>query len=153
LSNFCVIGHANWRATNVVWVSEVKEQWKKQRKRLSNSLFQKIWKKNSKPLSSSCPIFYSFVVCLEWLKTWWMRQLKLYQTSLYSRCKGPMIKDFKLKILICFNSPITKHWTPLHQTSYIFSFLSGIKQFFVALKALGRGLQMFFQLQKQRNNS
>jgi len=27
-----------------------------------------------------------------------------------------MVKDFKLKILICFNSPITEHWTPLHRT-------------------------------------
>jgi hypothetical protein len=31
-----------------------------------------------------------------------------------------MIKDFKLKILICFDSPITKHETPLHQTPQIF---------------------------------
>jgi len=81
-------------------------------------LFQKFWKKNSRPLSSSCPIFYSFVVCLEWFETWCMRQLKLYQPSLYSRCKETMIKKFKLEI--CFNSPVTKHWTPLHQTSYIF---------------------------------
>ncbi len=31
-----------------------------------------------------------------------------------------MIKYFKLEIFMCFNSPITKHWTLLHQTSHIF---------------------------------
>ncbi len=121
MSNFCGIGLTNWRATNVVWVSKVKEQCKKQRKRPSNSLFQFFFKKNSRPLSSSCPIFYSFVVCLQWFETWCMHQLKLYQPSLYSRYKETMIKNFKLEILICLNSPVTKHWTPLHQTSYIFA--------------------------------
>ncbi len=30
-----------------------------------------------------------------------------------------MIKDCKLKILICFKSPLTKHWTRLHKTSHV----------------------------------
>jgi hypothetical protein len=29
-------------------------------------------------------------------------------------------KDFKLEILICSNSPITKHQAPLHQKPYNF---------------------------------
>ncbi len=41
-----------------------------------------------------------------------MRQPGLYKTSLYSRGKDGMIKNFELQILICFNSSITKHWTP-----------------------------------------
>jgi hypothetical protein len=35
-----------------------------------------------------------------------------------SRCND--LSNFKLEILMCFNSPIIKHWTPLHQTSHIF---------------------------------
>jgi hypothetical protein len=38
-----------------------------------------------------------------------MYQLGLYKTSLYSRGKNVMIKDYKLELLICFNSTITKH--------------------------------------------
>ncbi len=125
-------------------MSKVKEQCKKQRKRLSNSLLEFFFKKNSRPLSSSCPIFYSFVVCLQWFKTCWVHQLKLYQLSLYSRCKETMIKDFKLEILICFNSPITKHWTPLHQTSYIFPFLYGIEQFLQHWKRWAEGYKFSF---------
>jgi len=35
---------------------------------------------------------------------------------MYSGSKDATIQKFKLKILICFNSPITRHWTSLHQT-------------------------------------
>jgi hypothetical protein len=36
-------------------------------------------------------------------------QIKLYKTSLSSRGKNATIKDFKIEILIYFNSPFTKH--------------------------------------------
>jgi hypothetical protein len=48
LSNFSVIGRANWRATNVLWASEVNEQLRKHRKRMSDSLLQKFWKNSSR---------------------------------------------------------------------------------------------------------
>jgi hypothetical protein len=54
---------------------------------------------------------------------------------MYFRNKDAMIQGFKLEILICFNSPIIKHQTSI----------------FVALETLGEKLQMFFELQKQRN--
>jgi hypothetical protein len=38
------------------------------------------------------------------------------------RSKDAMIKDFKLKILICFNSPITGYRTPYHPISSLFLF-------------------------------
>jgi hypothetical protein len=50
---------------------------------------------------------------------------------LNSRGKDATIKDFKLKILIYFHSPITKHWNPLHQTpisSPIFYWIEQILQ-------------------------
>jgi len=64
-----------------------------------------------------------------------------------------MIKDFKLENIICFNSSIIKHspslsisqLTPL--TPHSCTELSN----FGALEALGGGLQMFFELQKQRS--
>jgi len=40
LGDFCVIGPSNLRATNVLWASEVKEQPRKYKKRMSHSLFQ-----------------------------------------------------------------------------------------------------------------
>jgi hypothetical protein len=63
----------------------------------------------------------SFLICFQWFKTYWVCQwLKLYKTSLYFRGQDAMMKYFKLEILMCFKSPITKHWTLLHQTSHIF---------------------------------
>jgi len=46
-----------------------------------------------------------------------VHQQGLYKISLYARGKDATVKDFKLEILICFNSPITEHWTPLYQIS------------------------------------
>jgi hypothetical protein len=68
------------------------------------------------------------------------RVLTFYSTSKYA-----LIKDFKLKILICFNSPIIKHWTPLHQTPHIFYVPLSNYAIFVMLEALGGGLQIFFK--------
>jgi hypothetical protein len=61
-------------------------------------------------------------------------------------------KTFKLKILICFNLPITEHWTPLHQTPHISSIPLSNRAIFMMLEVLSEGLQMFFELQMQRNN-
>jgi hypothetical protein len=73
---------------------------------IASSLFQFFWKNNSRLLFSSSTISSSFLLCFELFKTWWVRQLRLHKTSLCSKCKDAAIKDFKIKILICFNSPI-----------------------------------------------
>ncbi len=83
---------------NVLSASEVNKQHRKHRKRMSDSLLQFFWKNSSRPLSSSSSISSSFLVHFEWLKTWWVFQLWLYKTSLYSRGKYGSIKDFKLEI-------------------------------------------------------
>ncbi len=57
-----------------------------------------------------------------------------------------MIKNFKLKILICFNSPITKHWTPLHQTPHLFPLPLLNLPIFVAMEALGGGLNRLYNV-------
>jgi hypothetical protein len=131
LSNFCVIGYANCRATNVPWATKLTEQCKKREKRMSDSLLQFFWKNSSRLPASSSPISSSFLVHFEWLKTWWVCQLGLYKTSLYSRGKDAMIKNLKFKILICFNSPITKHSTTYtkHPISYLFFYW--IESFFL----------------------
>jgi len=73
----------------------------------------------------------------------WVCQLGLYKTSLYSRGKDAMIQDLKIKIQT-LNPSYTEH--PI--SSPILLLNSAI---FVALEALGEGLQMFFQ-HKKRNN-
>ncbi len=75
-----------------------------------------------------------------------LSQIGLYTTSFSSKGKDATIKDFKLEILIYFNSPIAKHWTPLHQTLPIFLLLSWNWTIFATLEALGEGLQLFFKL-------
>jgi hypothetical protein len=126
------------------------------KRRMSDDLSQNFEKISFKPLSNSSPIFSSFLVHFEWLKTCLGCQLRLYKTSLYSKGKDTMIQDFKFNITIyeLFNSPITEHQIPLHQTTlYCPPFLYWIKQFFlVTLEAIGGELQMFFEPQKQRNN-
>jgi hypothetical protein len=62
--------------------------------------------------------------------------------------KDGIIKDLKLKILICLNVPISKHWTPLHQTPHIFPIPLANWAIFAGLEVVGGGLQMFFQLKK-----
>jgi hypothetical protein len=123
LSNFCVIGHATWRATNVLWASEVnwRSNTENTRKGWVIVCFKNKILDSSRPLTSSNSITSSFLVHFEWFKTWWVHQLKLYKTSFYFKGKDAMIQDFKLTILICINSSIIEHWTCLHKTSYIFS--------------------------------
>jgi hypothetical protein len=113
--------------------------------------FNFFWKNGSWPLSVSSPISFSFFVPFKWFKTSRVHQPRLF----YSIGKDARIKDFKLEVLIRFNSPITKNWTLLHQTpSYLpHSYTESINfAVFAMLEVLGRGLQMFFELQKQRNN-
>ncbi len=114
------------------------------RKRMSDSC--------SRPVPSSCPISFSFLVCFEWFKTWWVRHLGLCKTSLYFKGKDATTEDFKLKILIFFYLWIIKCLTPLHQTSHIFLIPLPNWAIFMVLEVLDGRLQMFFELQKQRNN-
>jgi hypothetical protein len=50
-------------------------------------------------------------------------QLGLYKASSDLRAKDATIKDFKLEILICFNSSITKTLSPLTSNISFFSHL------------------------------
>ncbi len=146
MNNLCVIGHTNWRFTNVPWASEVKEQQRKCRQRMSDNLFQFFPKINLKPLSSSSPISFSYLVCFEWFRIWWwVHQLGLYKNPLYSRGKDAMIKDFKLEILICLNSPIIKNWILWHQTPHMFLVPLSNWAIFVMLE----GLWILFEFHKQ----
>jgi hypothetical protein len=136
----------NWRVTNVHWMSEVMEQQRKHKKRMSNSFVQFFWKHSSRTLSSSSSISSSILVCFEWFKTWWVCQLGLYKTSLYSASKDATIENLKLEIIICFKSPITKHWGLLHKTPHILLIPLLIWNFFMTLEMLGGRLKMFFQM-------
>jgi hypothetical protein len=63
-----------------------------------------------------------------------------------------MTKDLKLEIWICFSSPITKHWAPLHQTPRNFPIPLPKWTIFAMLKVLDERLQIFFEFQKQMKN-
>jgi hypothetical protein len=63
------------------------------------------------------------------------------QTFLYFKGKDAMIKNFKLEIVIYFNSLIINHWTTLHQTPNIFSTPLSNQAIFVTLETLGGRLQ------------
>jgi len=111
LSNFCVIGPANCRVTNVLWVLKIKEQCRKHRKRMNNSL-KKIFLDPSLVSAPYLPHFSSVLRDLKHMGA----STRDFQSSLYSGGKDATIQKFKLKILICFNWPIIRHWTSLHQT-------------------------------------
>jgi hypothetical protein len=68
---------------------------------MNDSLLQFFWKNSCRPLSSSNLISSSLLVFFERFNTWWVRELGLYKTFLYSRNKDATIKDPKLEILIC----------------------------------------------------
>jgi hypothetical protein len=144
---FCVIECANWRAANVFWTSKAKEQCRKHRKRINDNLLQFVLMDSSQPSSSSNPISSSFLVCFDWFKSRWVCQSRLYKTSWYSKTRDATIKHLKLKILICFHSPIIEHWTPLHQTSHILGIPLPNWSIFSMLEMLGGRLNMFFELQ------
>ncbi len=122
LSNFCVIGHATWRATNVLWASEVnwRSNTENTRKGWVIVCFKNKILDSSRPLTSSNSITSSFLVHFEWFKTWWVHQLKLYKTSFYFKGKDAMIQDFKLVILIRFNSLNTEPSYTKHPISFQF---------------------------------
>jgi hypothetical protein len=62
-----------------------------------------------------------------------------------------MIKDFKLKIIICFDSFITLN--PPYTKHTISSLIPSLNwAVFAMLGLLSEGLQIFFQLHKKRNN-
>ncbi len=122
LSNFCVIGHATWWVTNVLWASEVK--WRSNTENTRRGwvivCFKNKILNSSRPLSSSNSMTSSFFVHFEWLKTWWVHWLKLYKTSFYSEGKDAMIEDFMVVILICFKSLNTEPSYTKHPISFRF---------------------------------
>jgi len=95
LSDFYAIQCANWRLTNVLWASEVKEQHWKHRKKMSDSFLQFFLKTNFRPLSNLSPIASSILVCFEWFKILWVHHLGLYKAALYSRGKDAKILSSK----------------------------------------------------------
>ncbi len=143
-SNFCVIGHATWRVTNVLWASEVNSE--NTRKGWVIVCFKNKILNSSGPLSSSNSISSSFLVHLEWFQTWWVHQLKLYKTSFCSKGKDARIQDFKLVILIRFDSLNTV--TP---NTHIFSIPLLNGKILGMLEVLGEGVQILLELQKQKN--
>jgi hypothetical protein len=60
LRDFCVIGRPNQRATNVLWVSEVKEHLRKHRKQMNDSLLQFCWKVTLDPTLVPAPYLPHF---------------------------------------------------------------------------------------------
>ncbi len=145
-------GYANWRTTNVLWASEVKEQPRKHRKRMIDILFQFLFKIILDPSLVLTPYLPHFEVHFEWFKTWWVWQLGLYKSFVFLCIPVATTKDLKLEILIYFNSPNTEHWTPLHQTPHILPIPLPNWHIFETLKVLGGGIKMFFEFQNQRNN-
>jgi hypothetical protein len=113
---------------------------------MNDSLLHCFFEKNSsKPPSSSSLIFSWFTVHIEWFWTWRVPELGLYKTSLYSKNKDVMIKNFKLKNLICLNSPIIKH--PIFS-----SFFYHIEQFLWCCKNWVEGYKRYLSFRGKRNN-
>lgn len=105
--------HCHWRATTDCLVCEVEEQLRNLGRGwviVSFNFFENV---TLDPSLVSAPYVPHVLVCFGWFKTWWMHWVELHKTSLYSKGKDAMIIDFKLKILIWFNSPILKHLTCL----------------------------------------
>jgi len=90
---------------------EAKNQHRKHKKRMSDSLLQFFWKNDSRFWSSSSLMSFSFLVCFEWFKIWWVHWPRFYKTSLYLRGKDATIKDLKFEILIHL-SPNIEPLTP-----------------------------------------
>ncbi len=74
-NNFCVIGCTNYRVTNVLWMSKIKEHCRKHKKRMRDSLLQFFWKMNCRPFSSFNLTSSSILICFEWFKNSWVHQL------------------------------------------------------------------------------
>jgi hypothetical protein len=115
LSDFCVIGCVNWRATNVYWASEVKEWHSKVKERPRKHTgrgwvivcFNVFWRKNYRPLSSSSSISSSVLSDLKPDGCVPVRALQKFLVFQRQRCQQS--KLLSIKILICLKSPITKH--------------------------------------------
>ncbi len=134
LKRICVIGHANWKATNFLRVLEIKENYRKHKIMMIDSLLQKIWKISYGLFSSLNPIFSHFNSILNDLKIDGWSNQGFTKTSLYSWNKDAMIKIFKLEILIYFNAIVTKHWTPYTKHPIYSPFFYQIEQFFWCCK-------------------
>jgi hypothetical protein len=119
---------------------------------MNDNLLQFFWKNSPQPSSSSNPISSSFLVHFEWFKSRWVCQPRLYKTSLYSKAKDAIIKDLKLRILICFHSLVIEHWTPFTPNiPYLAHSFTKLKDFFDVGNVRWR-LNMFFELQNWNNN-
>ncbi len=101
LNNFLYFPHSLTKLSDFVpldlqmffWASEVSEQCRKHRRLWVMICFKPFEKIVLDPFSSA-PIFWSFLVCFEWFKTWWVPQLGLYKTYFYSTAKDATIKNF-----------------------------------------------------------
>jgi hypothetical protein len=85
LKKNCVIRHANLKATNVLWTLKVMEQCRKYRKRINDNLVQSFWKNSSRPSLVSAPYLSHFELVFNWLKIWWVHELRFHKNSLYSK--------------------------------------------------------------------
>jgi hypothetical protein len=56
------------------------------------------WRKNLRPSLVSNPIFFSFLVSLNWFKNLWVYQLDIYKTFFKSKCNKTMTKELNFKI-------------------------------------------------------
>ncbi len=62
-------------------------------------------------------------------------------------------RDFRLQILMCYNSPIIEQWTPLAPNIPYFLLILLLNwTIFATFIALSEGLQMFFGPQKKHRN-
>jgi hypothetical protein len=139
--------HCVWlKASRTNWICIKIKRWcTLHRKRMRYSLLQKIWKNSFRPLSNCCPISSSISNRFECLKTWWVPQLGLYKTSLYSKDKDATIKVFSLKPwsnLIHLSSNTKPPYLKYPISSSILSLNWTI---FVPLEALSRELQMLLE--------
>jgi len=104
----------------------------------------------TKLMQSIFSLISSFLVWFYWFKMWWVHQLGFYKPVyiLKAKMQGSNILNYKSKsISICPSTNIEPLYTKHHIFPHFFIYI-----FFVALEALGWRLQMFFELQKQRNN-
>jgi hypothetical protein len=116
---------------------------------MSDSLLQFFWQNDSRFLSSSSLMSFSFLVCFEWFKIWWVHQLRFYKTSLYLRGKDATIiffLSFRVWSILIHLSPNIEPLTP-NISCLAHSFTKW--PMFVKSKTLGGGLQMFFRFRSK----
>jgi hypothetical protein len=114
------------------------------------SLFKE--KKNILTTLLSNIISSSFLACFEQLKKLWKCHLKLYKTFLKRKTNRSTSKDLKVQNANCSYVPTHMPMTPFTSKRHNLLIISLIWNIFVALDALGEGLQNIFELQRQHNN-